>query len=60
MVYRSEKTNRTILQLVPSEVSLVIAWAEKLYLVKRMIEGIGNVLFSSYIQTLDGKDAAVT
>ena len=43
-------TNRTISQLIPSAVSLRIAETE-LHQVKRMIGGIGNVLFLIYSQT---------
>ena len=39
------ETNRTISQLVPSNVSTRITEDEQLYQVKRMIYGIGNVLF---------------
>ena len=45
------ETNRTIWLLVPSEVSLRIAETEQLYQVKRMIGGIGNMLFSICSQT---------
>ena len=51
---KGRKTNRTIQQLLPSEVSLTIAGIEKLYQVKRMIRRIGNVLFSTYSQSLNG------
>ena len=40
---KGRKTNRTISQLVPSNVSLRITGAQQLYQVKRMIRGIGNV-----------------
>ena len=49
---RKRKTNRTISQLVPSAVSLRITETEQLYQVKRMIEGIGNLLFSTDSQNL--------
>ena len=48
---KERKTNRTISQLVPSAVSLRRAGVEQLHLVKRMIGGIGNMLFSIYSQT---------
>ena len=37
-----------------SAVSLRITGAQQLYQVKRMIRGIGNVLFSTYSQTKHG------
>ena len=37
------KANRTISQLVPTNVSLKTTEAQQLYQVKRMITGIGNV-----------------
>ena len=45
---RGRKTNRTISQLFFPAVSLWITGAEQLHEAKRMIRGIGNVLFSSY------------
>ena len=54
------KTNRTILQLFPSEVSLRIAGVEQLHQVKRLISGIGNELFSNCSRTFLGKDPVVT
>ena len=56
---QGRKTNRTIQQLVPSEVSLRIAGAQKSciansYLVKRMIRGLRNEMFLTYSQTLNG------
>ena len=44
---RRGETNRTIW----AKVSLKIAETEKLYQVKRMIGGIGNMLFSTYSQS---------
>ena len=46
-----EETNRTVSQLTPSAVSLKITGSQQLHQVKRMIGGIGNVLFSTYSQT---------
>ena len=51
---QGRKTNRTIQQLVPSEVSLRIAGVAQFYQVKRMIRGIGDALSSTYSQTLNG------
>ena len=52
---QGRKTNRTIQQLVPSEVSLRIAGVGKqFYQVKRMIRGIGDAQSSTYSQTLNG------
>ena len=51
---QGRKTNRTIQQLVPSEVSLRIAGVEQFYQVKRMIRGLGDTLSSTYSQTLNG------
>ena len=48
------KTNRTISQPVPSEVSLRITGAQQLHQVKQMIGRIGKVLFSTYSQTENG------
>ena len=48
------KANRTNSHLVPSAVSLRITGAEHLHQVKRMIGGIGHVLFWTYSQTLNG------
>ena len=45
------ETNRTIRWLIPSAVSLRRAGVEQLYQVKRMIGGIGNMLFSTYSHT---------
>ena len=39
--------------LVPPGVSRMIAGAEQLYQVTRMIKGIGNVLFSTFSQSLN-------
>ena len=51
------KTNRTAEQLVPSEVSLRTAEAEKifyeLHAVKLMIRGIGEIFSLAYSQTLN-------
>ena len=47
----SRKTNRTMQQLLPSEVSLMIAGVDKFYKIKRMFGGIGNALSSTYSQT---------
>ena len=44
---RRGETNRTIW----AKVSLKIAETEQLYQVKRMIGGIGDMLFSTYSQT---------
>ena len=44
---KGAKTNRTIWQLV----SLRRAGFEQLYQVKRMLGGIGNMLFSAHSQT---------
>ena len=46
------KTNRTISQVVPSNVSLRTTGAQQLHQVKRMIGGIGNMLFSTDSQNL--------
>ena len=52
---QGRKTNRTIQQLVPSEVSLRIAGTiSQLHTVKRMIRGLGIVTISTYSQTLNG------
>ena len=48
------KTTRPILSLIPSAVSLRIAGVEQFYQVKRVIGGIGNVLFLTHSQTLNG------
>ena len=45
------ETNRTIWLLIPSAVSIGIAGVEQPYQVKRMIGGIGDMLFSIYSQT---------
>ena len=45
------KTNRTIRQLSPSAVSLSRAGVDILCQVKRMIGGIGDMLFSTFSQT---------
>ena len=45
------KTNRTIQWLIPFAVSLWRAGVEQLYQVKRMIGGIGNMLFPIHFQT---------
>ena len=51
---RCERQTRTISQLVPSNVSHRITVAQQLYLVKRMIGGIGNVPCSTCAQTENG------
>ena len=51
---RVRKTNRTISQLVPSEVSLRITGAQQLHQVKQMIGRIGNMPCSNYSQTENG------
>ena len=43
---RRRETTRTIWLLIPARASLKIAETEQLYLVKRMIGGIGDMLFS--------------
>ena len=43
---RTGETNRTIGLLIPAKVSLKRAETEQLYQVKRMIGGIGDMLFS--------------
>ena len=48
---RREETNRTIWLLIPAKVSLKIVKLNRLYQVKRMIGGIGDMLFSIYSQT---------
>ena len=45
------KTNRTIRWLIPSDVTPRITGAQQLYQVKRMIYGIGNVLFRTCSQS---------
>lgn len=52
---QGRKTNRTIQQLVPAEVSLRIAETclEQFYEVKRMIRGLGAVTALTYSQTLN-------
>ena len=50
---KCRKTNRTIWLMVPSEVSLILRK-------KRMIRGIGNVLFSTCSQTSNGHDHVVS
>ena len=47
------RTNRTKKELVPSEVSLILRK-------KRLICGIGNVLFSTFSQTSNAHDYVVT
>ena len=42
---------RTIWLLIPARASLNIAETEQLHQVKRMIGGIGDMLFSIYSQT---------
>ena len=49
-----------ISQLVPSNVSLRITGTQQLHQVKRMIGGIGNMLFSTCSQTLNGKGPRVS
>ena len=51
---QGRKTNRTIWQLVPPEISLRIAVTEQFYQVKRMIRGIGGGTSLTYSQTLNG------
>ena len=48
---RRGETDRTIWLLIPARASLKIAETEQLYQVKRMIGGIGDMLFSIYSQT---------
>ena len=48
---RGRQTNRTISQLGPSAVFLKITGAQQLNQEKRMIGGIGHVLFSTFSQT---------
>ncbi len=55
-IVRWAKTNRPIQQLV----SLKTAEDEQLHQVKRMIRGIGRVLFSTYSQTWNLQDPVVT
>ena len=50
---KGRKTNRPIMSLIPSAVSLRIAGVEQFYQVKRVIGGIGNVLFLTHSQTLN-------
>ena len=51
---QGRKTNRTIQQLVPSEVSLRIAGTiMQFYQVKRMIRGIWTFFVWTYSQTLN-------
>ena len=57
---QGRKTNRTIQQLVPFEVSLRIAGVKQLYQVKRMIRGFGGASFSTYSQTLNGYVVGIT
>lgn len=58
---QGRKTNRTIQQLVPSEVSPRIAgtYFEQLYTVKRMIRGIGDETTSTYSQTFNVYDVSL-
>ena len=51
---KGAKANRTISQLVPSNVSLRITGAQQLYQVKRMIRGIGDVPCSTSSRTEKG------
>ena len=53
---RRRETTRTIWLLIPARASLKIAETEQLYQVKRMIGGIGDMLFSIYSQTEHEKD----
>ena len=53
---RRGESNRTIW----AKVSLKIAETEQLYQVKRMIGGIGDMLFSIHSQTENGKDPLVS
>ena len=48
------KTSRTISQLVPSAVSFRTAGVEQCVQAKRMIGGLGNMLFSTCSQTENG------
>ena len=45
------ETNRTIWLLIPARASIRRAGVEQLYEVKRVIGGIGDMLFSIYSQT---------
>ena len=49
--FGGERQNRTARWLIPSAVSLRSAGVEQLDQEKRMIGGIGNMLFSIYSQT---------
>ena len=53
---RRRETNRTILLLIPARASVKIFETEQLYQVKRMIVGIGDMLFSIYSQTENVSD----
>ena len=56
---KGRKANLTIQLLVPSGVPLKLA-SEQLHQVRRMIRGIGNILFSTYSRTSNGQDPVVT
>ena len=55
-----EEANRTIWLLIPAKVSLKRAETERLYQVKRMIGGIGDMLFSICSQTENVYDPTVS
>ena len=55
-----KKTNRTISQLIPSNVSLRVCGAQHLKWVKRMVRGIGNVPCSTFSPTENESDPVVT
>ena len=57
---RRGKTNRTVWLLIPARASLKIAETEQLYQVKRMIGGIGDMLFSICSQTENVYDPTVS
>ena len=57
---RTGETNRTIWLLIPAKVSLKRAETEQLYQVKRMIGGIGDMLFSICSQTENVYDPTVS
>ena len=55
-----EANNRTVWLLIPAKVSLKIAETEQLHQVKRMIGGIGDMLFSICSQTGNVYDPTVS
>ena len=57
---RRGETNRTVCLLIPARASLKIAETEQLYQVKRMIGGIGDMLFSICSQTENVYDPTVS